>query len=206
MQSKIRHKNIALLSALAMATLLSACGGGDSEAQAQAATSDTENAVEIAAEVTPTSAGTWTKLADEGGYFALGRSRYVRFGTGTQWVGKYILGTVTCSVATFGADPAPGIRKQCDYYTESVSAPAPTTGSALLSWSAPSGSVAGYRVYYGTSPQAYNQPKGSGLYVTNTTYSIPSLPGGKTYYFAVTSVDASGKESAYSAEATKKIP
>jgi fibronectin type 3 domain-containing protein len=79
-------------------------------------------------------------------------------------------------------------------------------GSALLSWSAPSGSVAGYRVYYGTASRSYVQAKGSGLYVTNTTYTVPSLSSGKTYYFAVTAVDASGKESAYSSEATKAIP
>jgi fibronectin type 3 domain-containing protein len=66
--------------------------------------------------------------------------------------------------------------------------------------------VAGYRVYYGTASHSYGQAKGSGLYVTNTTYTVPSLTSGKTYYFAVTAVDASGKESAYSTEATKVMP
>ena len=61
-------------------------------------------------------------------------------------------------------------------------------------------------MYYGTSAHSYNQAKGSGLYVTNTTYTVPSLNSGSTYYFAVTAVDAAGRESAYSAEATKAIP
>jgi fibronectin type 3 domain-containing protein len=66
--------------------------------------------------------------------------------------------------------------------------------------------VAGYRVYYGTASGSYSQAKGSGLYVTNTTYTVPSLTSGSTYYFAVTAVDASGNESAYSTEATKVMP
>jgi fibronectin type 3 domain-containing protein len=61
-------------------------------------------------------------------------------------------------------------------------------------------------VYYGTTSGSYGQVKGSGLYVTNTTTTVPSLSSGSTYYFAVTAVDASGKESAYSAEATKVMP
>jgi hypothetical protein len=32
------------------------------------------------------------------------------------------------------------------------------------------------------------------------------LPGGRTYYFAVTAFDAGGNESAFSAEASKAIP
>jgi hypothetical protein len=197
------NKKSALLSSLLVTVLLAACGGGEPDSNPQAAQPETTHALETAAEVTPTSDGTWTKLADEGGLFALGTSRYVRFGTGTQWVGQYIQSTgVLCNSTTFGADPAPGVRKECDYYT----APATATGSALLTWNAPTGSVAGYRVYYGTSSKAYNQPKGSGLFVTNTTYTVPSLTNGKTWYFAVTAVDASGTESAYSTEATKVIP
>jgi fibronectin type 3 domain-containing protein len=75
-----------------------------------------------------------------------------------------------------------------------------------LAWSAPAGTVAGYRVYYGTASRSYTQALGGGAYVTATTWTISTLPGGHTYYFAVTAVDTSGVESAYSAEATKAIP
>ena len=61
-------------------------------------------------------------------------------------------------------------------------------------------------MYCGTAPGAYSQAQGSGLYVTNTTYTVPSLTSGKTYYFAVTAIDASGKESPYSTEAAKVMP
>jgi fibronectin type 3 domain-containing protein len=66
--------------------------------------------------------------------------------------------------------------------------------------------VSGYRIYYGTASRSYDQAKGSGQFVTNTTATVPNLEGGTTYYFAVTAVDASGTESTYSGEATKAIP
>jgi fibronectin type 3 domain-containing protein len=77
-----------------------------------------------------------------------------------------------------------------------------------LSWGASSDSrVVGYRVYWGTAPRAYNQQLGRGLAAgTATNYIVNNLPAGRTYYFAVTAYDASGNESAYSAEATKAIP
>jgi Fibronectin type III domain len=85
-------------------------------------------------------------------------------------------------------------------------APAPATGTATLAWNAPAAAVTGYRVYYGTSSRNYTQALGGGAYVTATTWTVKGLAGGKTYYFAVTAVDSSGVESAYSAEASKAIP
>ncbi len=46
---------------------------------------------------------------------------------------------------------------------------------------------------------------GSGIYTTTINATISSLPPGFTYYFAVTAVDASGLESAYSGEVSKVI-
>ena len=83
-----------------------------------------------------------------------------------------------------------------------AAAPAPTSATA----SAPAGTVAGYRVYYGTASRSYSQAFGSGTYVTTTTSTLSGLPSGNTYYFAVTAVDAAGVESDYSAEASKLIP
>jgi fibronectin type 3 domain-containing protein len=66
--------------------------------------------------------------------------------------------------------------------------------------------VQGYRVYYGTASGAYQQSFGAGFNAGSaTSYSISSLPTGRTYYFSVTSVDANGNESAYSSEASKLV-
>jgi len=86
-------------------------------------------------------------------------------------------------------------------------APAPVpAATASLSWTAPSSSVTGYRVYYGTKSRSYIQPLGSGVYTTSTTYKSPTLQSGYTYYFAVTSINSAGQESAYSAEGSKQVP
>ena len=85
--------------------------------------------------------------------------------------------------------------------------PAPT-GTAALSWTAsPDANVTGYRVYYGTAPGAYSQPRGSGLTTGNaTSWTVSGLNPGTLYYFAVTALDSAGKESVYSNEASKQMP
>lgn len=86
-------------------------------------------------------------------------------------------------------------------------APAPArTGTATLSWGAPAASVTGYRVYYGAGSRNYNQALGSGEFVATSTYVVTGLQSGRTYYFAVTAVDAAGAESSFSNEASKTIP
>jgi fibronectin type 3 domain-containing protein len=67
-------------------------------------------------------------------------------------------------------------------------------------------SVTGYRVYYGTASRSYSQALGSGEFVTTSTYIATGLQSGRTYYFAVTAIDAAGAESAFSNEAGKTIP
>lgn len=64
--------------------------------------------------------------------------------------------------------------------------------------------MTGYRVYYGTASNSYQQAKGSGINAgSSTAYTVTALTVGKQYYFAVTSVDSSGNESAYSTEVSK---
>ena len=86
-----------------------------------------------------------------------------------------------------------------------------TLGSATVSWQPPTlrsdgtplTNLAGFRIYYGTSPGSYPTV----ISVPNpgiTTYVISSLPSG-TYYFVATAYDSSGSESAYSAPASKTI-
>jgi len=87
-----------------------------------------------------------------------------------------------------------------------VSAPM-TPSTAVLSWNAANDSrVTAYRVYYGTASRTYLQSPGHGLGSGNTTYTATNLQSGKKYYFAVTAIDGTGKESAYSNEVTKTIP
>jgi fibronectin type 3 domain-containing protein len=77
----------------------------------------------------------------------------------------------------------------------------------LLTWNAsPEASVSGYRVYIGTASGSYQQSWGQGQPVGGaTTYTVTGLETGRTYYFAVTAVDASGHESMPSVEATKLV-
>jgi hypothetical protein len=77
----------------------------------------------------------------------------------------------------------------------------PVSGSATLDWMPPTensdGTVltnlAGYTVYYGTSPSNLNQS----VKISNpglTAYTVTNLPAG-TWYFAVTSYSSAGVES-----------
>lgn len=82
--------------------------------------------------------------------------------------------------------------------------------TASLSWDAPQTNIdgspvsdlAGYRVYYGTSSGNYTSSVDIGL---ANAVVIDSLTPGATYYFVITTYDASGNESAYSNEVSKTI-
>ena len=65
-----------------------------------------------------------------------------------------------------------------------------------LAWDAENG-VAGYKIYYGTVSKHYTSFIDVGK---NTTYTVPNLSDGITYYFAATAYDASNLESDYSNE------
>ena len=93
----------------------------------------------------------------------------------------------------------------------SIAVNAISTGSATLSWQAPTerndGSpltnLAGFRLYWGTSSGTYTQS----VTVNNpgiTTYLIEDLSPA-TYYFSATAFDAAGAESVFSNEAIKTI-
>jgi uncharacterized protein YjdB len=79
-----------------------------------------------------------------------------------------------------------------------------TPGGASLAWDPPAtnadgtafANLAGYKLYYGTSPGSYTVVIDVG---TATTYDIAGFAPG-TYYFAVTAYDTSGNESSYSNE------
>jgi uncharacterized repeat protein (TIGR02059 family) len=75
---------------------------------------------------------------------------------------------------------------------------APTSGNATVSWNANTEpDLAGYRLYYGTSPGVYGAPIDVGNVLS---YTISGLTTGITYYFAVAAYDTSNNESAKSTE------
>lgn len=85
------------------------------------------------------------------------------------------------------------------------------TGTATLSWSAPTTNtdgtpvttLAGYHVYYGMTQGALTQSV-QVIGATNTTYEISGLKSG-TWYFAVTADAQDGAESPQSAIGSKTI-
>jgi len=83
-----------------------------------------------------------------------------------------------------------------------------TVTVAALAWDpVASANLAGYRLYWGTSPGVYFQLPGSGLSVGNVTnFSLAGLNSGRRYYFAATAQDTTGNESSYSNEVFKDIP
>lgn len=97
-------------------------------------------------------------------------------------------------------------------FSITVSQPAATSGSATLTWTAPTTNtngtaltdLAGYHIYYGTSPSAMSTV----VDVANpgtTTYTISNLASG-TWYFTVNDYTTSGLESALSNTGSKSIP
>ena len=80
-------------------------------------------------------------------------------------------------------------------------------GTARLSWEPAAGDVASYRVYFGEAPGAYEQAPGAGIEAGNaTSYSVKDLVSGQAYYFAVASVDSTGRQSGLSDEVKHVVP
>ncbi len=82
---------------------------------------------------------------------------------------------------------------------------APKTATATVSWNPNTeADLAGYRIYVGTRSGSYGVV--GPFEVTNSTsFTVPSLPTGTTYYFAVSAFDKSGNESTKSAEVSKSL-
>jgi hypothetical protein len=98
-------------------------------------------------------------------------------------------------------------------FSIAVRAPTATTatGSATLSWAAPTqntdGSalinLAGYAIYYGTSPTSLTK-RITVASAATTTYTVANLSPG-TYYFGLAAFTSTGVESALSSVGSKTI-
>ncbi len=83
--------------------------------------------------------------------------------------------------------------------------PSTGTASATVSWNANTeADLAGYRVYVGTQSGIYSFA-GPFEVTGRTSFTVPNLPKGTTYYFAVTAFDTTGNESSKSAEVSKSL-
>jgi hypothetical protein len=52
-------------------------------------------------------------LAPEGGTFTVSAETVVKYGADTRWITRTVTGTVSCTNAYFGSDPAPFTVKSC---------------------------------------------------------------------------------------------
>jgi Abnormal spindle-like microcephaly-assoc'd, ASPM-SPD-2-Hydin len=82
---------------------------------------------------------------------------------------------------------------------------APTQHSVALSWAPSSSDVAGYNVYRG-SKSAGPYAKINSSIESSTDYADDSVNAGNSYYYEVTSVDASGMESVPSPPVAASVP
>jgi hypothetical protein len=81
-----------------------------------------------------------------------------------------------------------------------------TDYSVLLNWTAsPSQTVTGYNVYRSMASGG-GYAKITPSYVGGLTYTDTNVVDGQIYYYVVTSVDATGDESAYSEDVQMNIP
>ena len=80
-----------------------------------------------------------------------------------------------------------------------------TTGTINLAWDSNTESdLAGYKIYYGTSPGFYENSINAGmatrLQENTTTYTLTGLVKGNMYYIAITAYDLGSLESSFSNE------
>ena len=86
----------------------------------------------------------------------------------------------------------------------SLLVPAAHAGQVTVAWDAnPEPEVAGYKIYYGTSPGSYTASLDAG---DATSILISGLQDGATYFFSAVAYDTSHNESGFSNEITYAVP
>jgi len=86
----------------------------------------------------------------------------------------------------------------------SLLVPAAHAGEVTVAWDPnPEPEVAGYKIYFGTTPGNYTVSMNAG---NITSMVISGLETGLTYYFAAVAYDSSGNESGFSNEISYVVP
>lgn len=126
---------------------------------------------------------------------------------------KAICGLAAVAVILSGCGGPSGSSPSSSTSSGSGSSTSPpvSTGSATLAWKAPTANtngsalddLAGYHIYYGTSPDSLTQTVDVSS-ASTTTYVIRNLSAG-TWYFGITAYTNTGLESALSNVGHKTI-
>jgi hypothetical protein len=86
----------------------------------------------------------------------------------------------------------------------SLLVPVAHAGEVTVAWDPnPEPEVAGYKIYFGTTPGSYTVSANAG---NITSMVISGLEAGLTYYFAAVAYDSSGNESGFSNEISYVVP
>jgi fibronectin type 3 domain-containing protein len=90
---------------------------------------------------------------------------------------------------------------------QSVSLSGSGTHDVILSWAASGSSgVVGYNVYRGTTSGKESSTPLNSSPITGTTFTDSNVAAGQTYYYVVTTVNSSDKQSADSNEISVTVP
>ena len=130
-------------------------------------------------------------------------------GTDVTLAVNMALGTATCTASLEGATSTCTVItvQRVVNASQGQACISYNTHGVTLNWGAStSQNVAGYNIYRGTTTGGpYTKMNTTGL-LTVLTYTDSAVSAGLTYYYVATTVDVSGNESAYSAQATATIP
>lgn len=132
-----------------------------------------------------TAGGGWRFCAAEGDECWVGGSARVRYGANGRYAVREVRQSVLCSNRVFG-DPAPGVAKQCDFSTGTVTGPGPGPGRPTgvgLPWErcAREGDTCRFRgaalVRYGASGRYAYREAANGLACSNDSFGTDPAPG-----------------------------
>lgn len=121
----------------------------------------------------------------------------VSMALGATPCGGWVEGPLTCTIVTVQRVVNAALGQSCVVYNAG-------THSVTLNWVASTGAVS-YNVYRGTTSGG-PYTKVNSTAITVLTYTDGSVLNGQTYYYVLTSVDASGNESGFSNQATANVP
>lgn len=144
-------------------------------------------AAALAAQAQQAPAGIWTRVAGQDGSFHVAGTQTVRFGAANQWKQRTMTGpNQWCTTGMFGGDPAPGVKKTCEVFTASgtaptTPAPTPPVGATWVKVAGQDGpfNLAGtHTVRYGAGTQWVQRTMtGPNQWCTTPMFGVDPAPG-----------------------------